>query len=99
MRHHQNRLTNGYIRLIVTRGVGDLGLNPFLCKRASVIIIAAYIQLYPEELYEKGLKVVSVSTIRNHPMTVPPQVKSMNYLNNILAKIEALDAGADEAIM
>jgi branched-chain amino acid aminotransferase len=94
-----NHLANGYIRLIVTRGVGDLGLNPFLCKRASVIIIAAHIQLYPEELYEKGLKVVSVSTIRNHPLTVPPQVKSMNYLNNILAKIEALDAGADEAIM
>jgi branched-chain amino acid aminotransferase len=94
-----NHLANGYIRLIVTRGVGDLGLNPFLCKRASVIIIAAHIQLYPEELYEKGLKVVSVSTLRNHPMTVPPQVKSMNYLNNIMAKIEALDAGADEAIM
>jgi branched-chain amino acid aminotransferase len=94
-----NHLANGYIRLIVTRGVGDLGLNPFLCKRACVIIIAAHIQLYPEELYEKGLKVVSVSTLRNHPMTVPPQVKSMNYLNNIMAKIEALDAGADEAIM
>lgn len=94
-----NHLANGYIRLIVTRGVGDLGLNPFLCKRACVIIIAAHIQLYPEELYEKGLKVVSVSTIRNHPMTVPPQVKSMNYLNNIMAKIEAVDAGADEAIM
>jgi branched-chain amino acid aminotransferase len=88
-----------YIRLLVTRGVGDLGLNPFLCKRASVIIIAAHIQLYPQELYEKGLKVVSVSTVRNHPMAIPPQVKSLNYLNNLLAKIEALDAGADEAIM
>jgi branched-chain amino acid aminotransferase len=94
-----NHLANGYIRLIVTRGIGDLGLNPFLCKRATVIIIAAHIQLYPEELYEKGLKVVSVSTIRNHPMAIPPQVKSMNYLNNILAKIEAIDAGAGEAIM
>jgi branched-chain amino acid aminotransferase len=88
-----------YIRLVVTRGVGDLGLNPFLCKRACVIIIAANIQLYKEELYEKGLKVVSVPTIRNHPMAIPPQVKSLNYLNNLLAKIEALDAGADEAIM
>jgi branched-chain amino acid aminotransferase len=94
-----NHLANGYIRLVVTRGVGDLGLNPFLCKRASVIIIAAHIQLYSEELYEKGLKVVSVSTIRNHPLAIPPQVKSMNYLNNILAKIEAIDAGAGEAIM
>ena len=94
-----NHLANGYIRLIVTRGVGDLGLNPFLCKRASVIIIAAHIQLYSEELYEKGLKVVSVSTIRNHPLAIPPQVKSLNYLNNILAKIEAIDAGAGEAIM
>lgn len=94
-----NHVANGYIRLVVTRGVGDLGLNPFLCKKACVFIIAAHIQLYPEELYEKGLKVVSVSTIRTHPMTVPPQVKSLNYLNNILAKIGALDAGAAEAIM
>jgi branched-chain amino acid aminotransferase len=94
-----NHLANGYIRLLVTRGIGDLGLNPFLCKRACVVIIAAHIQLYPEELYEKGLKVVSVPTIRNHPLAIPPQVKSMNYLNNIMAKIEAVDAGAGEAIM
>ncbi|MBM4103380.1 MAG: branched-chain-amino-acid transaminase [Planctomycetes bacterium] len=94
-----NHIVNGYIRLVVTRGIGDLGLNPFLCKQACVIIIAAQIQLYPQELYEKGLKVVSVSTIRNHPMAIPPQVKSLNYLNNLLAKIESLDAGADEAIM
>jgi branched-chain amino acid aminotransferase len=94
-----NHLTDGYIRLVVTRGVGDLGLNPFLCKRATVIIIAGKIQLYKEELYEKGLKVVSVSTMRNHPLTLPPQVKSLNYLNNIMAKIEAIDAGAGEAIM
>lgn len=94
-----NHLVDGYIRLIITRGIGDLGLNPFLCKRATVIIIAGKIQLYKEELYEKGLKVVSVSTLRNHPMTLPPQVKSLNYLNNILAKIEAIDAGAGEAIM
>jgi len=94
-----NAVSDGYIRLLVTRGVGDLGLNPFLCKRASIIIIAANVKLYPEEMYEKGMKVVSVSTRRVHPMTVPPQVKSLNYLNNVLAKIEAIDAGAGEAIM
>ena len=94
-----NDVQDGYIRLIVTRGVGDLGLNPFLCTRACVIIIAATIQLYPEELYEQGIKVVSASTVRNHPMSLPPQVKSLNYLNNILAKIEAIDSGVSEAIM
>ena len=94
-----NNVTDGYIRLIITRGIGDLGLNPFLCERPCVIIIASNIQLYPEELYEKGMNVVSVTTVRNHPLTVPPQVKSLNYLNNILAKIEAIDAGASEAIM
>jgi branched-chain amino acid aminotransferase len=94
-----NDIKDGYIRQVVTRGVGDLGLNPFTCKRACVIIIASKIQLYKEELYEKGLKVVSVATLRNHPMTLPPQVKSLNYLNNILAKIEAMDAGAGEAIL
>lgn len=94
-----NGVHDGYIRLIVTRGVGDLGLNPFLCKGACVIIIAATIQLYPEELYEQGMKVVSASTVRNHPMSLPPQIKSLNYLNNILAKIEAIDTGVSEAIM
>lgn len=94
-----NDITDGYIRLIITRGVGDLGLNPFLCQKAGVIIIADKIQLYPEELYEKGLKVVSVPTLRNHPMAIPPQVKSLNYLNNIFAKIESIDAGADEAVL
>ena len=94
-----NDIGDGYIRLIVTRGPGDLGIDPFLCKKACVIIIADTIQLYPEELYQTGLKVVSVATVRNHPMSVPPQVKSLNYLNNIFAKIEALDAGAHEAIM
>lgn len=94
-----NKITDGYIRLLVTRGVGDLGLNPFLCKKSCVIIIADSIQLYREELYEKGLNVISAATIRNHPMTVPPQVKSLNYLNNILAKIEAIDRGVSEAIM
>ena len=94
-----NDITDGYIRLIITRGVGDLGLNPFLCQKAGVIIIADKIQLYPEELYEKGLKVISVPTLRNHPMAIPPQVKSLNYLNNIFAKIESIDAGADEAVL
>lgn len=94
-----NAVANGYIRLIVTRGVGNLGLNPFECKNSGLIIIADNIQLYPEELYEKGVKVVSATTIRNHPLAVSPQVKSLNYLNNILAKIEALDSGVSEAIM
>lgn len=94
-----NNVHEGYIRLIVTRGVGDLGLNPFICKNGATIIIASEIQLYPEELYEKGLKVVSVSSVRSHPLSCPPQVKSLNYLNNILAKIEAIQAGAAEAIM
>jgi len=94
-----NNVVDGYIRLIVTRGTGDLGLNPLICKGAGVIIIADSIQLYPEELYEKGLKVVSATTIRNHPLSLPPQIKSLNYLNNLLAKMEALDKGVSEAIM
>ena len=94
-----NGIIDGYIRLVVTRGVGTLGLNPFICKDAQLFIIADNIQLYPEELYEKGMKVVSATTVRNHPLSIPPQAKSLNYLNNILAKIEALDAGVPEAIM
>jgi branched-chain amino acid aminotransferase len=94
-----NAIQDGYIRLIVTRGVGDLGLDPYVCKTPNIIIIADHIQLYPEELYEHGLKVVSAATVRNHPLSCPPQVKSLNYLNNIFAKIEALQAGANEAIM
>lgn len=94
-----NKITDGYIRLIVTRGIGDLGLDPFMCEKSCVIIIADNVQLYPEEFYEKGLNVISAATIRNHPMTVPPQVKSLNYLNNILAKIEAIDHGVSESIM
>jgi len=94
-----NGVIDGYIRLLVTRGVGTLGLNPFICKDSRLIIIADNIQLYPEELYEKGMKVISATTVRNHPLAIPPQVKSMNYLNNILAKIEALDNDVPEAIM
>jgi branched-chain amino acid aminotransferase len=94
-----NDVVNGYIRLIVTRGVGTLGLNPFVCKKGMVIIIADNIQLYPEELYERGMRIISATTVRNHPLALPPQVKSLNYLNNILAKIEALDSDVMEAVM
>jgi branched-chain amino acid aminotransferase len=94
-----NAVIDGYIRLVVTRGVGTLGLNPFICEDGRLFIIADNIQLYPEELYEKGMKVVSATTVRNHPLAIPPQVKSLNYLNNILAKIEALDNDVPEAIM
>jgi len=94
-----NNIVDGYIRLVVTRGKGNLGLNPFNCEKAALFIIADRIQLYPQELYEKGLKVICACTIRNHPLAIPPQVKSLNYLNNIMAKIEAIDAGVPEAIM
>ena len=94
-----NNITDGYIRLIITRGKGNLGLNPFTCEKAGVIIIAATIQLYPDELYETGMKVISAVTVRNHPLAIPPQVKSLNYLNNIMAKMEALDSDVPEAIM
>lgn len=94
-----NNVVNGYIRLIVTRGVGTLGLNPFICKKGMIVIIADNIQLYPEELYERGMRIISATTVRNHPLALPPQVKSLNYLNNILAKIEALDNDVMEAIM
>ena len=94
-----NNIINGYIRLVVTRGVGNLGLNPFVCKEAGLFIIADNIQLYPEELYEKGMKVISATTVRNHPLAISPQVKSLNYLNNIIAKIEAIDSNVPEAIM
>jgi branched-chain amino acid aminotransferase len=94
-----NGIVDGYIRLIVTRGAGNLGLNPFTCEKSMLVIIADTIQLYPEELYETGMKIISATTVRNHPLAVPPQVKSLNYLNNILAKIEALDYDVPEAIM
>jgi len=94
-----NSIINGYIRLVVTRGDGTLGLNPLICKNSCIFIIADKIQLYPEELYEKGMKIISATTVRNHPLSIPPQAKSLNYLNNILAKIEALDNDVPEAIM
>jgi branched-chain amino acid aminotransferase len=94
-----NKLRDAYIRLVVTRGVGSLGLNPNRCKRPSVIIIADKIQLYPHGLYEQGMAIVTVPTTRNAHNAVNPAIKSLNYLNNILAKIEANIAGVEEAIM
>ncbi len=94
-----NKLRDGYIRLLVTRGVGTLGLNPNRCKNPSVVIIADKIQLYPAELYEAGMAIVTVPTTRNLHNAVNPAIKSLNYLNNILAKIEANLAGVEEAIM
>lgn len=94
-----NKIRDGYIRLVVTRGVGTLGLNPNRCKNPSVIVIADKIQLYPEEYYQKGLIIVTVPTTRNLHSALNPAIKSLNYLNNILAKIEANNAGCEEAIM
>ena len=95
----ENKLRNGYVRLVVTRGVGTLGLNPRNCKRSSVIIIADKIQLYPPELYRQGMAIVTVPTIRNLHSALNPAIKSLNYLNNILAKIEANNAHVEEAVM
>lgn len=95
----KNELQNGYIRLIVTRGPGHLGLTPDGCGPPNVIIIADEIQLYPEEFYENGLKIISVATRRINASALPPAVKSLNYLNNILAKIEAKRVGFQEALM
>ncbi len=94
-----NDIMDGYIRLVVTRGKGTLGLNPYLCEKAEVIIIAAKIQLYPQELYDNGLKIVTVGTVRNHPEAINPRIKSLNYLNNVMAKIEAINAGCMECLM
>ena len=95
----QNKLQDGYIRLVVTRGVGDLGLNPMLCPKASMIIIASKITLYSAEKYENGLDVVTCSTRRIPHGALSPMVKSLNYLNNVMAKIEAQNAGAGEGLM
>ena len=95
----QNDLREGYIRLLVTRGVGNLGLNPTQCKRPSVIIIATTVTLYPEKAYRDGLTVVTCATRRTNPAALNPAVKSLNYLNNVMARIEAGIAGADEALM
>ncbi|HEX2862735.1 MAG TPA: branched-chain-amino-acid transaminase, partial [Lacunisphaera sp.] len=95
----RNELQDGYIRLVVTRGVGDLGLAPWSCSKPTTFVIASKISLYPPEYYDNGLSIVTVPTRRIAPDALPPTVKSLNYLNNILAKIEARQAGALEAIM
>ncbi len=94
-----NGVSDGYIRMVVSRGVGDLGLDPRKCPKATVVIIAASIQLYPEELYQNGLEIITGATVQNHPEAINPRIKSLNYLNNILAKIEGISAGVQEVLM
>ena len=94
-----NDIRDGYIRLVITRGVGSLGLNPYQCPRASIIIIASSITLYSKEKYETGLSLITCGTRRPSPAALSPQVKSLNYLNNIMAKIECIQAGCEEGIM
>lgn len=94
-----NGLVDGYIRLIVTRGPGTLGIDPARCEKPCMIIIAAEMAMYPREYYENGLEIITSSVIRNHPAALSPRIKSLNYLNNILAKIEGLQAGCIEALM
>jgi branched-chain amino acid aminotransferase len=95
----RNGLRDGYIRLLVTRGVGNLGLSPSKCPKASVIIIADTIELYPQEVYRRGMRVVTTGTWRMPNAVLSPAVKSLNYLNNIMARVEASNAGADEGLM
>jgi branched-chain amino acid aminotransferase len=95
----KNKTRDGYIRLVVTRGVGTLGLNPRSCKQPTVIIIAGKIHIYPPEQYKRGMKIITVPTTRNLHSAVNPAIKSLNYLNNILAKIEANNSGYEEAVM
>lgn len=94
-----NDLKDAYIRLVITRGPGDLGLDPRKCKKATIFIIADKIKLYPAEFYKKGLAIVTATTRRNLPQALDPRIKSLNYLNNILAKIDAIKSGTEEAIM
>jgi branched-chain amino acid aminotransferase len=94
-----NKREDGYIRLVVTRGVGNLGLDPRSCPNPQVIIIVDGISLYPKEMYENGMEIVTASTIRNHPNALNPRIKSLNYLNNIMGKLEAIRAGVPEALM
>lgn len=95
----RNRLRDAYVRVVVTRGVGDLGLDPQKCKRPTIIVITDKITLYPDRLYKNGLEIITVPTVRNLPEAVNPALKSLNYLNNILAKIEASHSGYMEALM
>jgi branched-chain amino acid aminotransferase len=94
-----NNVVDGYIRLLCTRGVGLLGISVTKAACPSIIVIADCISLYPQERYETGLRCITSSYVRNHPNSLSPRVKSLNYLNNVMAKLEAYDAGADEAIM
>jgi branched-chain amino acid aminotransferase len=94
-----NKLRDGYIRLVITRGVGPMGLSPFKCPRPSVVIIASSITLYPKEAYENGLTMATCATRRPRHDILSPLVKSLNYLNNVMAKVEALQAGAEEGLM
>jgi len=94
-----NGVVNGYIRVVVTRGVGTLGIDPQRSACPSLIIIADRIQLFSPDLYEKGMAIITAATCRNHPNAMPPRIKSLNYLNNILAKLEAIQAGCEEAVM
>ncbi|MCY3742070.1 MAG: branched-chain-amino-acid transaminase [Candidatus Poribacteria bacterium] len=95
----RNHLREAYIRLVITRGVGDLGLDPAKCPKPSIIIIADKIALYPQKFYEDGLEIVTASVRRNYAEAINPRIKSLNYLNNILAKIEGKQAGAEEVLM
>jgi branched-chain amino acid aminotransferase len=94
-----NKFSDCYIRLVATRGVGYLGLNPNRCPKPSIFIIADSIELYPPETYEKGMSIITSSVVRTHPNSLSPRIKSLNYLNNILAKVEAADAGVPEAVL
>jgi branched-chain amino acid aminotransferase len=94
-----NQISDGYIRLVVTRGAGELGLDPNRTSNPQVIIITDHIKMYPEDFYQNGLQIVTASTARNHPAALSPRIKSLNYLNNILAKIEGIHAGCSEALM
>ena len=94
-----NNLIDGYVRLVVTRGAGSLGLDPNRTKNPQVIVIADTISLYPREFYEKGLRIVTAATQRVHSAALSPRIKSLNYLNNIMAKLEGLQAGCVEALM
>ncbi|HIF01050.1 MAG TPA: branched-chain amino acid aminotransferase, partial [Fuerstia sp.] len=94
-----NNIDDGYVRLVVTRGAGTLGIDPQRTSNPQVIVIADSISLYAQELYDNGLKLITASTIRNHSAALSPRVKSLNYLNNIMAKIEGTDAGTVEALM
>ncbi len=94
-----NEIEDGYIRLVISRGAGTLGLDPNKCPHPNIVIITDAITLYPDEFYQNGLEIITAKTIRNHPQALDPRIKSLNYLNNILAKIEGLAAGCVETLM